>query len=244
MKNWHRYWNSAPAGVPETEYLGQVGKTVHGRPVSEESLQRMAEDVVRGLALSAGDRLLDLCCGNGLLTTRWAEHCAQVTGVDFSEPLIRVARDRFSRPNVSYVQADVRRLPAEILRHSFSKICVYEALQNFKPEEAEQVLRALRGSESRAAPVYLASIPDRDRIWRFYDTEERRQEYRRRLEEGTEAIGTWWMKSDLADVASRAGYAIEFRDPHPMLHVAHYRFDALLRPSGANGTLDSGTPDG
>lgn len=230
MTDWKRYWNTAPAAWGEHEYLRQVGKTVHGRPVPEESLDRMVADVVDRLDLGPGDRLLDLCCGNGLLTARFAAVCAHVTGVDYSAPLIDVARRRFARPNLEYVHADAAALPPEVAGRPFSKVCMYEALQHFTVEAADAVLRGVRASGARGAPVLLASVPDRTRLWSFYDTPERRREYERRVQEDTEPIGHWWTPEEMTSLGERRGYRVQLLPPHPSLHVAHYRFDALLTP--------------
>ena len=226
MTDWRAYWNSAPARLDADDVLRQVGKTVNGQPVPSASLDAMADDIRRGLALNREDRLLDLCCGNGLLTSRCAAHCREVVGVDVSAFLIGVARSRFARPNVEYVQADACRLPAEVVGKPFTKICVYEALQHFTEDETRILLEGL----PRSAPVFLGSVPDRERLWNFYDTPARRDEYHRRVKDGTEAIGHWWTSADLARLGGSLGYAVTILAPDPALHVAHYRFDALLTP--------------
>lgn len=238
MTDWRIYWNSAPAAVGEFEHLRQVGKTVNGRPVPESLLDSMTADVVRALRIDERDRMLDLCCGNGLLTFRCAKHCSCILGVDFSEPLIRIARTHFSAPNIEYLLSDALALPPSILREGFSKILLYEAIQHLTTEEAERLLGALRESPCAGAPVLLGSIPDRERIWNFYDTRERREEYDRRFRDGTEAIGHWWTPSEIIELGRRRGYEVEILSPDPELHVAHYRFDALLSPAGA----DSNSP--
>ena len=229
MTDWHAHWNTIRAGVREDEYLRQVGKTVEGRPVPEASVGIMVRDIVTALQLSNDDHLLDVCCGNGLITARCAEYCRGVTGVDFSEPLIRVAKRDFARPNVEYVVADARRLPPMVIGTPFSKVCMYEAAQHFSPEEIDALLQLLRRSQP-GAPLFLGSVPDRDRRWKFYDTPARRAEYRQRVQKGTEAIGYWWATAELEEVGARSGYAVTILRPSPWLHVAHYRFDALLSP--------------
>lgn len=219
--------------VERGDYRRQVGKTVNQIPVPEQTLDDMALDVIEALELTSDDGLLDLCCGNGLITSRVAARVRSVAGVDRSESLIAVARADFAARNIEYIVADVTQLPEPLTRRAFSKIAMYEALQNFSTEQTAALLRTLAASASGGAPIFLGSIPDRDRIWNFYDSRERRQEYERRVADGTEAIGHWWTAAELRDVAAAHGYDLEIRAPRSSLHVAHYRFDALLTPVSA-----------
>lgn len=49
----------------------------------------------------------DIACGGGIYTRAWSKlGAAQVVGVDFSEPNLRVAELQTSDPKISYLQAD------------------------------------------------------------------------------------------------------------------------------------------
>jgi SAM-dependent methyltransferase len=61
----------------------------NGRFVSD-----LAGEVFDMLAPRRGERILDLGCGHGVLTTKIAEAGADVLGVDLSEELLAAARDR------------------------------------------------------------------------------------------------------------------------------------------------------
>jgi cyclopropane fatty-acyl-phospholipid synthase-like methyltransferase len=228
MTDWYLYWNEAPI-VYDDDFARQVGKTVNGHPMSSAQVDAMVDDVVERLAIDRRDRVLDLCCGNGLITRRCAARCREIIGVDFSAPLIRTASAHFSAENIRYVEADVRRLPAWLFDEPPTKIYMYEGLQHLGTSDLEGILASLRCSAARSAPILLASVPDRDRLWNFYDTPARREEYHRRVAEGTEAIGQWWSRADLMALTERCGYSVEFTALNPALHGAHYRFDALCR---------------
>jgi len=47
--------------------------------------------------LKPGDSALDVCCGTGDLTFRLARQCSQVTGIDFSDAMLAVARQRATK---------------------------------------------------------------------------------------------------------------------------------------------------
>jgi demethylmenaquinone methyltransferase / 2-methoxy-6-polyprenyl-1,4-benzoquinol methylase len=56
--------------------------------------RRWKKRVARLAAARPGDRVLDLCCGTGDIAFALAEAGAEVIGLDFSEPMLDVARRR------------------------------------------------------------------------------------------------------------------------------------------------------
>ena len=49
-----------------------------------------------------GERALDLCCGTGDIAFSLAKAGAQVTGLDFSEPMLNVARNRSEKDKAAH----------------------------------------------------------------------------------------------------------------------------------------------
>ena len=86
--NWKDYWNTFPNQFAKEDFIKQVGKTVQGKPITNEQLDKIILDIVQKLELKSDDRVLDLCCGNGMITYGMAQNCQSIVSVDFSEPLI------------------------------------------------------------------------------------------------------------------------------------------------------------
>ena len=63
------------------------------------------------LGLPAGARVLDVPCGQGRHAHLLAEAGFDVDGFDYSEHLLRVARERGTGPRLRYLQGDMRKLP-------------------------------------------------------------------------------------------------------------------------------------
>jgi demethylmenaquinone methyltransferase/2-methoxy-6-polyprenyl-1,4-benzoquinol methylase len=108
-------------------------------------------------------RVLDLCCGTGDIALRFARHGAIVTGADFTEEMLQVARARKqhgsagpafaqaaagkaspSHDDVNWVRADALRLP--FLDNSFDVVSVGYGLRNLADIERglREILRVLK----------------------------------------------------------------------------------------------------
>jgi SAM-dependent methyltransferase len=69
------------------------------------------EEAIRRVGISAGDRVLDLGCGSGVFLRAAAERGAQTFGLDASEALIEIARERV--PDADLRVGDMQFLPYE-----------------------------------------------------------------------------------------------------------------------------------
>jgi SAM-dependent methyltransferase len=79
---------------------------------AERRTRREVARLVDVLGLPAGARVLDCPCGQGRHSHALAEAGFSVTGLDYSRPLLAVARRRGTGPALRYAHGDMRRLPA------------------------------------------------------------------------------------------------------------------------------------
>jgi len=71
--------------------------------------RQVVEPLLDAAAVGSQTRLLDVACGTGDLAGRAAGRGAVPTGVDLSEGMLELARDR--HPAIEFAQADAERLP-------------------------------------------------------------------------------------------------------------------------------------
>lgn len=64
------------------------------------------------LGLPTGSRILDVPCGQGRHAHLLAEAGFNVDGLDYSDHLLKLARERGTAPNLRYTRGDMRRMPA------------------------------------------------------------------------------------------------------------------------------------
>jgi 2-polyprenyl-3-methyl-5-hydroxy-6-metoxy-1,4-benzoquinol methylase len=229
MIDWREYWTRFPEEFADDDFRRQVGRTAKGGiPTPAPELETVVDEVASCLSLEPRDRLLDLCCGNGLLTTRFAERCREVVGVDFSEPMIRVARTYHTRPNVEYVEGSVLRLD-QIVDGVFDKVCMIESLAYFRSEELALILRGTATHSTPHARVLFSGVLDEEAKWSFFNTPERRAIYERQQTEGNEVMGRWWTRAEIGRIAAEQSYETEFLPQNNALNTAHYRFNVVMK---------------
>lgn len=90
-----------PSGSPDIELWDSVAGT-YATQVDVDWFDGFLE---RHLGDVAGKRVLDLGCGHGWFTAMLHERGADVVGVDGSERLLEVARQRY--PDVEFEQSDL-----------------------------------------------------------------------------------------------------------------------------------------
>lgn len=100
----------------------------------------LAGGVVEWLAAQAGERILDLGCGDGQLSARLEASGAQVTGVDASAEMVAAARAR----GIAAEQAAAERLP--FAEGSFDAVFSNAVLHWVRDQDAmmDEVRRVLR----------------------------------------------------------------------------------------------------
>ena len=89
--------------------------------------------------VTPGARALDVCCGTGDIALRLARAGAEVVGLDFSEPMLEVARERSRKPkaesrNLQFVHGDAQALPFGDAE--FDIVTVGYGLRNLRSWEA------------------------------------------------------------------------------------------------------------
>src|SRR5262245_43007088 len=123
---WKTFWNESPR-VRDPDFCRQVGRTFNQVSYSDREIQLLVDRLLWCLKPSRDTTLLDLACGNGLITSRLSDNFKHITAVDFSRPLIEVARNNFARANVEYVVGDA--IPLDGIAGPYDRVLVSAAFQ-------------------------------------------------------------------------------------------------------------------
>lgn len=217
------------------DFLTQVGHTEGGQPISPAQFQIMVGQICSLLAPGPHDRLLDLACGNGLVTAELSRNVQTTIGVDLSGRLVELAQRYQSGPNLRYFHHDVRQLDtlAGLQGESFSKIVMHAALQHFHPSDLEPLLRAMLSVATEDVVIVLGFVPRDGRQRFFYRTVRRRISGALCRAFGRDYFGTWWRDEQINDVCARLGLTCSFHDINPGLDAARYRCNIRITRANA-----------
>lgn len=228
------FYKEHPKLCAPDDYWGQVKRTVAGQPVSEEQIQLIVDAVVAGLALGEDDVLLDLCCGNGALTTRIVDHCQRAVGVDFSAALIAVAERAFANPRQAYhlgeVLGWVRSQPSPDPQYTVG-LC-YGSFSYLPRRDAGALLGEVCDRFPHIRRVFIGNLPDRNRAADFFAG---RASTPGEADRHDTQIGVWYTPDDFVRMGSAAGWDVEIRRMPDQFYGRAIRFDAVLRRSASVG---------
>ena len=224
------FYKEHPKTCDPEDFWGQVKRTVNGKPVPQKQIDMIVDAVSNGLELSMKDVLLDLCCGNGALTTYFFARCSGGLGVDFSEYLIEVARRHFvKRPQEDFILQDVvefARTYQEPKR--FTKAVCYGSLMFLLPESTCALLGTLRSRFTSLRKLFIGNLPDKAMMPDFFSD----HSYEPGIENDPGSpIGIWRTEREFIELAAESGWAATSSRMPPSFYSAHYRFDAVLVPS-------------
>jgi demethylmenaquinone methyltransferase/2-methoxy-6-polyprenyl-1,4-benzoquinol methylase len=129
--------------------------------------------VVRVANPRGGEKALDVCCGTGDIALSLAQEGAEVVGLDFSERMLEIARERQSKggaqfARIKFVSGDAQNLPFP--DGTFDIITIGYGLRNLTNWETglQEVQRVARPS---GRLVILEFGKPENRVWRgIYET--------------------------------------------------------------------------
>jgi len=135
--------------LPTTEWNAELYR-------ERSSLQQaMAVEVLQALKLTSSDRVLDVGCGDGRITSEIARRVPNgcVVGVDASSNMIELASQKI-RPNLHFDVADARALP---FSNEFDLVVSFNALHWI--HEQDLALASIHRSVKPGGTAHLRLVP-------------------------------------------------------------------------------------
>jgi 2-polyprenyl-3-methyl-5-hydroxy-6-metoxy-1,4-benzoquinol methylase len=197
--------SAAPAGtaVPTGNTFDKYGSS---NPVVKRLMSGFERQMEALLEHARPASIVDVGCGEGVLTERWAASLpdGRVVGIDLDDPKLRAEWERRSRANLSFVAGSGDRLPFG--DGEFDAATAMEVLEHVPDPEA--VLAEMARVSSR---WILVSVP-REPLWRALNLA--RGAYVRELG-NTPGHLNHWSKRSFARLLGRYGELVELRSPLP-----------------------------
>jgi ubiquinone/menaquinone biosynthesis C-methylase UbiE len=197
----------AGTSVPTGNTYDKYGST---NPVVRRLMGSFEQALDELFARASPSSVLDVGCGEGVLTARWADRIAggRIVGIDLPDPKLEACWRTNSRTNLEFSTGRAQELPFG--RDEFELVAAIETLEHV--EDPERALAEL----ARVAQSYvLASVP-REPLWRMLNLA--RGAYVRQLG-NTPGHLNHFSKEAFARLLARHGEVVEVRSPLPWTMV-------------------------
>jgi len=189
--------------VPTGNTYDKYGST---NPVVRRLMESFEGTLAELFARAATGSVLDVGCGEGVLTHRWAEQLGErrIVGIDLEDPKLRSEWATRQRPNLEY-----RAMPAENLPFAAGEFDLVAAIEVL--EHVPDPQRTLAEMTRVASRHLLVSVP-REPLWRGLNMA--RGAYLRELG-NTPGHLNHWSRRGFERLVSGYGEVVEARSPFP-----------------------------
>jgi len=194
---------NATAEVPTGNTFDKYGSS---NPVVKRLMAGFHSTLDELWAQAAPRSVLDVGCGEGVLTAEWAERLGdgRIVGIDLDDPKLRSEWELRSRPNLEFRVEEATSL--SFADGEFDMACAIEVLEHVPQPEA-----TLAEMARVASRHLLVSVP-REPLWRGLNMA--RGAYLRQLG-NTPGHVNHWSKRAFEALLSRYGTVEEARSPFP-----------------------------
>lgn len=205
----------------------QVWRSVNGKPIGQDQVDLIVSAIRAGLDLRADHHLLELACGNGALSQYFIGDCTSYVGVDISDCLIDVAKNKFENaPRIRFTCDDA----LEFIRNEknpeiFSRTLCYAALQYFPDELIVDLLDVLRSRFLNVERIFIGNHPDVECARVFFGNDGVEPEM---LNNNETPIGIWRSKDRFISLCEASGWSATISRMPKVFYASGYRFDAVL----------------
>ena len=224
---WSDFWAKYEFDGSLIDEQTQVARTLNKQPISKNGWEFTKRQVLGLLELKADSRLLDLCCGNGLFSDAFSTKVSTITAVDISEPLIQKLEER-NLPNVATQSIDIRSL--NYPKNSFNRVLWYAGVQYLSEPDIILMIRGIRNWMDNDGLLFIGDIPDRTKMWDYFNNYNRVNTFADSLIEGKPIIGTWLDREWLLNIISASGFSkVDIVEQDQNLIYSDFRYDCVAR---------------
>jgi ubiquinone/menaquinone biosynthesis C-methylase UbiE len=220
-KYWIEFWKDYTENISDGNEQTQVLRTKDKKPITQELWQFTLDEIEKEFPVQKGDKILDLCAGNGLFSRYFESKGAIVTAVDISS---RLLENISNSKNITTINSDIRELIFE--PKSFNKVFFYAGIQYLNDKEALVMIKDIYNWVEDDGILFVGDIPEEEKKFSFYNTIERQKVYFDNVLEDKEIIGNWFKKDWLDKLGKYCGFSkTKYLPQNEKLIYSNFRFD-------------------
>ncbi|PCH66390.1 MAG: hypothetical protein COC01_08125 [Bacteroidetes bacterium] len=230
--DWKLFWDNK---AKDTDILNkQVGRVSGSNDALENDvLQKIEEHINQYLKIKNNEVLLDVCCGNGLIINLLKNNCSQIIGIDMAPTMIKNANKELSSGNTTFIEGDAAKI-SELVNTEIDKAYLYFSFQYFDSyEKGKKVIQEILKVLRPGGLIFIGDIPDRKKLWTFYDTLSKKVKYCIDELRNKNSMGKFWKKEELDRICVECNVKGTYYNQTQELPYSYYRFDYLIeKPNG------------
>ena len=220
--DWKNFWDKSAAENSD-DAIGQVQRK------DLKSTMLTINHIARNLDIKPTDKVLDVCCGNGIITQQISFKCDEVVGIDLSKNLLQTAMNDFKEMNISYVNCSALKLSHPVENNYFDKIYLQFSFQYFdKKNEGKKVIKELLKCLKPNGKIFIGDITNHHKVFIFYNTPMKKLRYLKHRIDGKNEMGKFWKVSELDTICKSLNVNGTFLQQSKELPYSYYRFDYLI----------------
>jgi ubiquinone/menaquinone biosynthesis C-methylase UbiE len=225
IKNyWTKYWENKI--IKGLDQQSQVARTRNKEPINSLLWEQTLSGLVKNLELKKKDIVLDLCCGNGLIATKICQKVKSIYCVDINKKLLEVIKKQ-KISNLRVLCKDVERIKFQ--EEKFSKVIWYSGIQYFSHKNIISLAFKIYKFSKPKSIFYIGDIPDKQKLWKYFNTKLRKKNYFDGVLNDKPIIGTWLDKIWLKNLFHLVGFKkVVILKQNKKLIYSDFRFDLLI----------------
>jgi len=155
-KTWKKLWEDRAGKFKDFDPVKLNGFYGSFADLTPRMVDQIVDLIKLRLKLSKSDNLLEVGCGAGMLLIPVSKYVKQVSGVDYSEPLVKALKKHF---DVKVLVSEARKLPFN--DNEFNKILCHSVFQyfpslNYAKKSVSEMIRVC----NRGGRILIMDIPD------------------------------------------------------------------------------------
>jgi ubiquinone/menaquinone biosynthesis C-methylase UbiE len=220
---WVDFWNKYAKNSKEKDSHSQVLRTLNKKPIDSDLWGFTLDTIDASIEPNAKDTLLELCCGNGMISKHFSSKVDSIVSVDVSKDLIEKI-DTKKYNNIDAFDADIRDLSFK--NSSFDKVIIYAGIQYLTRQESIELLEKIFFWLKDGGILFIGDIPDSQKKWNFYNTPEREAVYFENAKKGIDIVGTWFDMQFFSKLTDFIGFSQSSHIvQNPELIYSSFRYD-------------------
>jgi len=220
--SWKEHWNNAAKSSQDA--------IIQVRRKDLKSTLLTINHIENTLQINENDVVLDICCGNGLITSKISNICQEIHVVYISNELINIAKKSYQNKNIIYHCNTASELKNIFKNNMFDKVYLQFSFQYFdEKDQGEELITQVISLLKPNGLFFIGDIPQHEKWGAYYNTVLKKLFYLKWKIQKRKIMGKFWKSSELDKICEKLGVEGVYLKQKSELPYSYYRFDYIIK---------------